>query len=260
MPSPEKNTAARCGSIAFATIGASLVLVAIATAANHHRPTPRGTDLSQASSVRCGTFEVRARVGGRAQCLRDLQRCTHRSEKEYQRYGFHCRAGYLVATWRRLERPLRLPGHNQSDPCPISQVDADVDFAKYGAGRGIGPGPVYPAPFDPIHGSPINSFAVPASWEGGKEAIVMLPSYRGPVLIRGGELGAQGAAITFASNEIPGAPRLPNKGEKLRIPAPRAGSLTHTFFFLDPPGCFAYQIDGTTFSITVLFEVTMAGG
>jgi hypothetical protein len=260
MPSLEdvRSTVGRSIAVGLTIVAAvALAVVAVAAASSRAQSTPASVAFPEASALRCGAFAIKGRIGGRTRCLGDLQRCDRRVEKGYQRYGFHCRAGVLVATWRRLQRPLHLPRWNLAEPCPISQIDPDVDFRKYGAGGGIGSGPVYPAPFDPVHGTPINSFAVPESWVGGKEAIVMLSAYRGPVLIRGGQLGGQGA-ITFASNEIPGAPRLPDKDLELRIPVPHSRPVTHTFFFLDPPGCFAYQIDGTTFSTIVVFEVTMS--
>jgi hypothetical protein len=62
--------------------------------------------------------------------------------------------------------------------------------------------------------------------------------------------------VTFASNEIRGAPSLADPKPELRLPAGMR-SVVHSFFFLRPPGCYAYQIDGTTFSVVVVFKVRL---
>src|SRR5919201_2183714 len=48
--------------------------------------------------------------------------------------------------WARLHRPLHLPTVAQGAPCPVSGVGR-INFAKYGVGKGIGPGPAYPIGF-----------------------------------------------------------------------------------------------------------------
>ena len=226
----------------------------------HGTGTPNSSEALKsrlASAGQCGTYSVPAVIPGRHQCLADLNRCRSRFERQYRRYGFSCRDGVLVAMWRRLARPIHIPLINAATQCPISPASREINFHAYGVGSGIGDGPVYPAPFSANSTQPLNSFTVPSDWHSGKHAILILPRYRGPVLIRGRQLDGSGV-IRFASNEIPGAPRLPNPGPALRIPAFRTKSVTHTFFFLDPPGCFAYQIDGTTFSKVVVFEVRIA--
>jgi hypothetical protein len=99
---------------------------------------------------------------------------------------------------------------------------------------------------------------VQPDWHGGKHAFFRLAAYHGRVLVRGRQLGGPGL-VTFASNEIRGAPKLSDPKPQLRLDlgTPR---LVHTFFFLTPPGCYAYQIDGTTFSYVVVFKVSLAAG
>jgi hypothetical protein len=96
---------------------------------------------------------------------------------------------------------------------------------------------------------------VPAGWHGGKHAFFTLPGYHGPALVRGRQLDGPGV-VTFASNEITGAPSLADPKPTLRLPAGRP-SISRTFFFLTPPACYAYQIDGTAFSDVVVFEVRL---
>jgi hypothetical protein len=204
----------------------------------------------------CGEYAVRARVGNTAMCLRDEQRCRAKFERQYQRYGFHCHSGSLAATWKRLNRPLHFPRLDAGATCPISAIASGIDFRAHGVGPGIGPGPVFPAPFSPDATQPLNDFTVPLGWHGGKHALFKLPRYRGPVLIRGGQADGSGV-VTFASNEIRGAPSLADPKPELRL-AVGTRSVVHTFFFLTPPGCYAYQIDGTTFSDVVIFRVTLS--
>ena len=213
--------------------------------------------LNSAVARDCRKYEVAARIANRRVCLGDLEPCKSRLERNYERFGFYCRQRRLIAMWRRLRRPLHLPTIDSGSACPTSSVDGRIDFESFGVGPGIGDGPVYPAPFDPNYRQPLDVLTVPVGWHGGKEALLILPAYRGPVLIRGRQLDGAGT-VTFASNEIRGAPRLPNTSTELRIPVWRA-AVVRTFFFLEPPGCFAYQIDGTTFTKTVVFEVRLDG-
>jgi hypothetical protein len=48
--------------------------------------------------------------------------------------------------WARLHRPLHLPTVAPGAACPVSGVGR-INFARYGVGRGIGPGPAYPIGF-----------------------------------------------------------------------------------------------------------------
>lgn len=78
-------------------------------------------------------------------------------------------------------------------------------------------------------------------------------SYTGPVLIRGRQLGGSGA-VGFGEGHVPydelqlraagtGAPRPPGGGRAwLSITRVRS------------PGCYAYQIDGTSFSSVIVFR------
>lgn len=170
--------------------------------------------------------------------------------------GFTCRSGTLVATWKRLSRPLHIPSLPAGAACPISAVASRIDFRAHNVGTGIGPGPVFPAPFSPDAPEPLNDFSAPADWHGGKHAFFMLSAYHGRALIRGGQLDGPGT-VTFASNEIRGAPALSDPKPELRLDV-GTPQVVHTFFFLKPPGCYAYQIDGTTFSYVVVFHVGLS--
>lgn len=215
------------------------------------------------SAKPCSAYSVRAVVGGRASCLRDEQPCLHRFERRYQRYGFHCRDdGSLVATWRRLGRPLHIPSIASGAVCPVSDPETRINFtALYGGGRGIGPGPVYPVHYDPrgpdlylvrLQFPPPPGLAgQPSEWNAWKHVWVVRALYQGPVLIRGRQLDG--------ANDVRfGAETTPSTEHRL-LATPRQLSgrfrFERTFSRVRTPGCYAYQIDGTTFSYLVVFEV-----
>jgi hypothetical protein len=160
--------------------------------------------------------------------------------------------------WGSLHRPLRLPTVALDGRCPVSAVGR-VNFAKYGVGKGIGQGPAYPIGFAQP-GSWLK-FGYPprrggrsagSQWGGAKVVWFIAPIYRGPVLIRGRHLDT-GQPLRFNGGKVPPT--------EMRI-ASRAGSpangvryrLRRTFTRLRGPGCYAYQIDGTTFSRVVVCQ------
>jgi hypothetical protein len=115
----------------------------------------------------------------------------------------------------------------------------------YGVGNGIGPGPAYP-----IFGTGTLQIAPPenfasTSWGGQKVLWFVLPSYSGPVLIRGGRLDAPGL-VRFEIGDVP--PR------ELMIPGRNGPRGRPSYTRLEGPGCYAYQIDGTTFSRIIVFR------
>src|SRR5438105_6934888 len=115
--------------------------------------------IATGSAVRarsCGRDSVAARIAGRRVCLRDGQRCNSRRERQYGRYGFQCSYGSLVATWKRLQRPLHIPSIAPGSACPIAHADPNVDFASFGVGPGIGDGHVYTAHYDPRYPQALN--------------------------------------------------------------------------------------------------------
>jgi hypothetical protein len=132
-------------------------------------------------------------------------------------------------------------------------------FAGYGVGRGIGPGPAYPIGFeqpgsilrfqDPP--SPGSEFAASA-WRGQKVLWFVSPAYRGPVLVRGRRLDAPGL-LRFDRGTTPSAGlRIAPAGSAgyRRVGARDRASYTR----LRAAGCYAYQVDGTTFSRVMVFE------
>lgn len=132
-----------------------------------------------------------------------------------------------------LRRPLHLPAED-GGPCPITvHVAGPVGPRQISAGVG----------FHMVSGS---------RWLGAQVTWVALGSYPGPVLIRGTMLG--GAALGFGGGVTPydelqlldagrGAPRVVAHGRAW---------VTYTRIPSD--GCYAYQVDGTSFSEVVVFR------
>src|SRR4051794_14896101 len=160
--------------LGVASVAAVLAMTVGSTGASSQRAVPSVTP-----GPVCRHYSVRARIAGTTVCLRDTQKCRARLAREYGRYGFDCRFGSLVATWKRLSRPLHIPQLSAGTACPISPAASGIDFRSHNVGTGIGPGPVFPAPFSPDAPQQLNDFSVPADWHGGKHAFVTLSSYSG---------------------------------------------------------------------------------
>jgi hypothetical protein len=158
--------------------------------------------------------------------------------------------------WTALRRPLHLPKVAAGAACPVSRVDPRVHWKRINifGGSGIGRGPVYPglpnaflwATRDEQHGGP---------WFGGKVFWYVLPSYRGPALIRGRRLdGPQ--MLRFNGGRLP-APELriaSNDTVSWQGQPPGSRGVASGVRVLTP-GCYGVQIDGTSFSRTVVFRV-----
>ena len=133
-----------------------------------------------------------------------------------------------------LRRPLHLPGS-----CAASGAAGSSSGA---AGSSVRPSPVGLA-VEPFIGS---------AWAGARVTWHAAPSYSGPVLIRGRQVGG-GGAVGFGEGHVPydelqllqsgqGAPSGP-------------GRTWFTFTRVRRPGCYAYQVDGTGFSDAIVFRV-----
>ena len=146
---------------------------------------------------------------------------------------------------RDLHRPLHLPRLAAGAPCPVSHVDASVDFGGFGVGKGIGRGPAYPIiPRGAISLVPAATFGS-RSWAGQKVLWFVHPRNGGAVLIRGGRVDGAGQ-VRFGRGAVPAT--------ELRI---RAGLREQpSFTRVREAGCYAYQVDGAGFSRVVVFRAT----
>jgi hypothetical protein len=148
------------------------------------------------------------------------------------------------------QRPLHLPTLAAGAPCPFEhgrQVSPDFGLA-------IGMGPIYAAGFGM---QAVVNYAHDNE-DGGWYYIKVLwigePSYTGPVLIRGYQLDGTNE-LRFDQREGD-----PNPSRQLEFPEGSGGSNpggwsgwpSHTR--VRAPGCYAYQVDGTTFSAVIVFQ------
>ena len=173
--------------------------------------------------------------------------------------------GSASGPWAKLHRPLHLPKVAPGAPCPVSGVSR-FDFARYGVPKGIGPGPAYP--IFPQPGSRLQ-FTYPPDpsgpfagslWGGAKVLWFVAPRYRGPLLIRGGRLDGSGR-LRFDRGMVP--------PKEMRISKNARGGwppgyedvgqrYRPSYTRLRAPGCYAYQIDGTTFSRVIVFRAELS--
>jgi hypothetical protein len=162
--------------------------------------------------------------------------------------------------WSELRRPLHLPVVEPGSRCPVSRTDRSVAWGRIHifGGTGIGPGPVYPG-LGATSGllNVVKDTQYGSEWQGQKVFWYIAPSYRGRVLVRGrrldgrGRLGFNGTRVPLDELRIEpydtvswsGQPRY-SRGIPSGVRALRSG-------------CYGAQMDGTTFSKVVVFQVDL---
>jgi hypothetical protein len=158
-----------------------------------------------------------------------------------------------------LHRPLH-PPLIKAGQCPVTQPVRQVSMA-FGAAQG--PGPIYPTVVD-AHGvltfiwPPPPGSVAPPGWSGQKVLWIGAPTYTGPVLIRGIRLDGD-SPVAFQAGG--GNPALP----ELQFPPRPPVNVSATGWrnwpsatLLKAPGCYAWQIDGTTFSTVLVFKAMIS--
>ncbi len=171
-----------------------------------------------------------------------------------------CSSGYTGSAPAALRRPLHLPAlvHGRCPTHRARVIEPHVGPAE-------GPGPIYPVIADPAGPSGVLTFADPpppgsltAGTVFGEQKVLWIgaPRYRGPVLIRGGQLGGHnpvkfdgGTGVLFPELQVP-----PRSQDDLAGLPRRGWRGWPSGTDLRAPGCYAWQIDGTTFSYTVVFK------
>jgi hypothetical protein len=201
------------------------------TTTNVRSPTPGGAGLSQSTS------DYRAYCGGSPACP----------------------TGSVPSTVRRL---LRLPVISAGQPCPVSASrTVDQQF-----GPAIGAGPAYvvlPGPGGSAailtfkYPPPANSMSAGSEYGAQKALWLTAPAYDGPVLIRGRQIDGANP-IGYGTDKDP----LP----ELQLPpvVDSANSARWRSFAteirLRAAGCYAWQVDGTTFSFIIIFTAVISNG
>jgi hypothetical protein len=110
-----------------------------------------------------------------------------------------------------------------------------------------GSGPVKPSGAASLAIQPFIS----TSWRGARVTWRAASSYTGPILIRGRQVGGTGA-VGFGEGHTPyDELQLLDSGQGA---AAGSGRAWLTFTRVKAPGCYAYQVDGTSFSDVVVFR------
>jgi hypothetical protein len=121
-------------------------------------------------------------------------------------------------------------------------------------GLGIGGGPAYAA----IGGDGVLAYVSAANfgsaeWGGGKVLWYVRSQQRGPILVRGQQLDGPNA-IRFERGDVPAAELAFQAGGS----DPGGWSSLPSFTRVRAPGCYAYQVDGTDFTETIVFQARPA--
>jgi hypothetical protein len=139
----------------------------------------------------------------------------------------------------------------------VSPVDRRVDWTRINifGGSGIGRGPVYPG-----LGSSGGAFTTTTAhsfggWFGGKLFWYVKPSYRGRVLIRGRRLDGPGS-LRFNGGRRPRELRIKRNATVSWEGQPAGSRGVPSIVRIHASGCYGVQIDGTTFSRTVIFTAS----
>ncbi|MBF9132835.1 hypothetical protein I0C86_28330 [Plantactinospora sp. S1510] len=144
--------------------------------------------------------------------------------------------------------PLRLPSRAPGDRCPTT---APKPWSGPGeATQVLGPGPVYPVADYFRDGAVLRLREDDRQPDGTyrKKVRWIATGYTGPVLVRAARIDAPGSATVAFS--YTGGPRDGGHYAVLTNPdSDLPGTTT-----VDGPGCYAYQVDGTTFSLTIVFR------
>jgi hypothetical protein len=165
-------------------------------------------------------------------------------------------------SWGTLQqRPLHLPSPRPGTPCPTTHSKQAIpgfsDFL-------LGNGPVY-ADFFGGNASDSEQSVLryvdaqtfrggTSGWGGQKVLWFIDPAYHGPALIRGERLDGSGQVRFDSEPDLPTAHTLLTALHVLvgggGGPWPNWPSYT----LLQTPGCYAYQVDGPTFSYAIIFK------
>jgi hypothetical protein len=151
-----------------------------------------------------------------------------------------------------LRRPLQLPSLNADGSCPVSPERRIVQIF----GPAIGDGPVYAV----LPGAgPLLSFQYPpaknsvfagSAWGGNKVVWFAKPTYTGPILVRGAQIGGP-HLVGFSGGD-------PSAYDSMELPPGHGWRNWPTATRVQAPGCYAYQVDGTNFTEVLVFRAVEA--
>jgi hypothetical protein len=159
--------------------------------------------------------------------------------------------------WDALRRPLDLPKLGPGGTCPVSRSAPSITGARFGVGSAFGQGPVYAIlglSATLVVGARPDEWG-PGPWLGQKVLWFVHPRYRGPVLIRGRRLGGW-QWMRFDGGRRPAAEIRIETGETVTWSGQAPGSRGRpSYVRARTAGCYAAQIDGTSFSEVIVFRI-----
>ncbi len=164
-------------------------------------------------------------------------------------------------SWDMLQqRPVHLLSLKPGPPCPTTHGSLVIpNFSD----PLLGKGPVYADFFggrSPTEATAqgilyyASSFHDGSQWGGQKVLWFINPAYRGPVLIRGGQLDGVHAVRFNGGPDHEGDPALLTELHLMGGGAGRPWPNWGTYTRLQAPGCYAYQVDGLGFSYLIIFK------
>lgn len=151
-----------------------------------------------------------------------------------------------AAGWAVLRRPLHLPVLAAGAPCPISPRQSVAPGLRPVPGAG----PVYPLALTD-HGTVYYDLAPDRNPQGAVVDWIAAPGIHGPVLVRGARLDGAGT-LGFGVGDFPEL-EIPAFAEAEPLGATGWTTLETDLTVIPGPGCYAYQVDGPTFSTVVVF-------
>jgi hypothetical protein len=141
--------------------------------------------------------------------------------------------------------PLHLPTFGGALSCPTTHGQPANAFSPFGTGFTPGTGPVYPDLGD----------RVIAAGAPAKVLWFARPNYHGPILIRGRQIDGSGMVKFGTPPDTQAALLLTSAGAEASGTAGWRNWPSYTF--VAEPGCYAYQVDGDTFSETIVFRASL---
>jgi hypothetical protein len=161
------------------------------------------------------------------------------------------------SVWNRLQRPVAVPTIAPGSPCPTSAPDSRGDLSRIGGPHRLawGTGPAYPSFRNGQADAPVLEFVKPIPRTSPLYGSGWFTSQvwwwfdrsanHDPMLIRGRQLDGMNE-VRF-DTEMGGAFR-----REMRIPAGQF--LWPTDTRVRAAGCYAFQVDGTSFTSVIVFE------
>jgi hypothetical protein len=154
-----------------------------------------------------------------------------------------------------LARPLALPSVAPGHRCPVTPAQDHSPVAQPADARGPGPGPLYPITFYLGEDATLHLEDTPRGQDGLYALKVVWAStpgkYEGPVIVRVDRTDGVGRGYVDLTYE-PDASR----GSAVLFVVGDTAADWPAFTHVSGPGCYAYQLDGRTFTQAIIFRVT----